>query len=497
MGALLVTAACANDRLPEQITRSRQQPQQFNSEEEVFGNLNGFNGTNYYVQIAARDSQSSANQPSYQDIEMWATPTGHDNKGAYFGWFGYGGTYPECKSLTNTTSNATEEHSDASGSPPNTSINEAHCVNAGRLQLLLGSGGDFLHPLTIGARTFQRPVDWVNYPYVVGSVAAEDTVLGADGGHTEDVKLTFDSVSEAHSITSAILFDAVRHVSDGPWGSTTVNAGDTLKAPANFWLRFGAWNSTGQNASDPSLLVRYFWDYGSNKSDRSGFTDTYLGDDLLRVKKFAQGTHTVIAQLAAGDQYGADSDGTWGTTKQFYVNAYTPLTAGISPTPAYIVLNDSLSLSDTGSNGSGSNTFSWKFGRGSPKTGNPVKFAWDSIGTYTDSVTKTDSHSFTVKAAGTVNVVSAPGVSIHGMYTNQSGAVKSNQTCSFRADQTGGGGPTTYQWYVNGSAAGTGHFQDVSVGSSNFTVKVVLYNADDSASATKSVGVSGTGQVCS
>lgn len=500
--ALIAAAACSNEPLPEQTVRTQTQPQSFHSEEEVFGNLHGFTGTAYYAQLATRDSQSAANQPTYQDQEMWATATGHYNKGAYFGWFGYGSAYPECKSLTSTSSNATEEHSDISGQLPDTAVNEKHCVNVGRLQLLFGTTADFAHPLTIGSRTFERPVDWVNYPYILSAVGGytpyvEDTLLGNIGNSTNDVELTFDSVNETHSITAAITADAVVRVSDGPWGNTTLNAGDTLKGPSNFWFRFGAWGSTGKNASDPSLLVRYFWDYGANKTDRSGFVDSYLVTALARVKKFAQGTHTVIAQLAAGDQYGADSDGTWGTTKQFYVNAYTPLTAVISPNLAYIAVAHALSLSDIGSNGAGGNSYTWRFGDGTGGTGNPpASHTYSTLGTYTDSLTKTDTHGYAISTTGAVHVVTAPTYSIHGQYVNQSGAVQSNQSCRFNVVVTNGGGPSTYQWFLNGSPAGTLANQSVNVGTSAFTLKVIVTNAGVTDSATKTVGVSGSGQVC-
>lgn len=464
------------------------------SEEEVFGYLLNIEGGTY-VDLVPLTHADTANQLGLNtNYRMWGYGA-HNNGGANWGWFGVN-LGVECGTSGGRIG---EVHWDDVDVPPATDSTpvEAHCINTGHFNVIVANAHGT--PMIVAGRTMTRPIDFVNYPYYLSPLDSvvpriEDPVLVVSPSQAPDVRFTFNGLTTGQSNTPFIEADAVPVVGQNPWSGVHVSATQGIQGPSNFWFRFGAWKTT---STDGDVLVRYFWNLNGNLNDRTGFGNAKSVDGLARVKQFSQGAYTVVAQLANNTQFGADADASWGSPVQFTVNAYAPLTAVISPTPVYVEVSKSLSLSDAGSNGSGGNSYTWRFGDGTGTTGSSVSHTYVALGTYHDTLTKTDSHGYSIFGTGTVTVVSAPGVSIHAFYANQSGSVAPNQTCSYRADVTGGDGAGSLRWYINGVAAGTARVQDVTVAGSNFTVSVTSYDLADSAKASKSVTVSGGGQICS
>jgi len=82
------------------------------------------------------------------------------------------------------------------------------------------------------------------------------------------------------------------------------------------------------------------------------------------------------------------------------------------------------------------------------------------------------------------------------MYANQNGAVRSNSLCTWRGDPTGGSGTYSYSWYKNNVFVGTGHLFEMNTGSTSFTLKLVVQSGSQSVTTTKSISVTGNGQIC-
>jgi hypothetical protein len=388
-----------------------------NAEEEVYGFMKNLSGT-YYAQLSTRDQATHDNQATtYWDSTVWATNT-HLNSGAWYGWFGFDGQGKECLLVGDQTQNQLEYHHDTPTAPYQQSL-EDHCVNTGRFNLTIGTmqGSQF-------TPYYNRPVDWIGYPlrlpevydassgyYDIYPVVESPGSLGS-ATNTSDVIASINGTFGGTPPATANVQVDVAHGLGDNWTGIQVQNGSTIHGPSNFVFRFGAWNShLNGSHQDPSPLVRYFWNYTGNTSDRTGFVNVDIGNiGPVRVKSYAPGTYTVIAQLAQDDEWGGgDADGTWGTSVQFSVVVSQPLTAVISPASAAATVGTSVQLSDVGQNGAGTNTYTWAFGDNTPGgTGVSVSHIYGAANTYRETVTKTDLYGFSVAATGTVTVSPQP-----------------------------------------------------------------------------------------
>ena len=481
-------------------------------EEEIFGKITGDQTQVWGVALAARnDGVTAGNQPSYRspsvpvNFASSCETGGHKNAGtAHWGWYGYGPAYQQCRSLTNASANDPERHRDQGGAFPQEY--ESHCANGGRFLLTIDKADQLL---------VSRPVDYIAYSSHGLIDAAQHLVGRAEtpgvppGNGTADVIVDFNDGASGAAAQGVVDVTATPAPDDTTWFPLALQGG-AYHAPSNFWVRFGAGRSVPvAGVSIVRVLVRYFWNWGVDTT-RSGFVNAAegVGTDpiaLVRVRQFPTGSRTVRAHIVQPFERpatpGDETATTYGAVVDLPLSIYTALTASVSQTPTGAVeVGTPVQFSDIGQNGSGGNQYQWQFGAGEGTyaypSGASVSYSFVSTGVKTVTLSKRDSYGFTVVGTATVNVVPPPAVTIHAMYSPQNATVRPNQSCSYRADVTGGVGTPTYAWYQNGVSAGSTRVVDISVGAATFPLKVVVYTVGDSATTTKTVGVSGTGILC-
>ena len=411
-------------------------------EEEIFGHINSTSGP-WSVSLAGRDALSSNNQPTY-----WLTIVpvnfgqscvgggpGHVNVDAEWGWYGlgFGG---QCVSPTDKTQNDPERHRLQGAAFPEDY--ERHCVKAGRFTLTLNSDG---------SPAFVRPIDFIGYVFA-GTHYVEN--LGTPPGNgTADVLVDIAD-GPGSAATPGLQMSAALDAYDASWPVLTLQSG-AYRVPSNFYVRFDPLTSVpATGVEDRQLLVRYFWNYLTDLTDRTGFVNVvYQGTSNIRVKNFAAGTRTVrmhVVQPYERPATPTDVDASnYGATLDLPFNVYGPLTASYTPNPATVMVRNALAFTSGGSNGAGSNTYQWNFGDGGSSTlGNP-SYTYQTPGSKTVTFTKTDLYSNAVTVAGTVNVTDPPP-------TNLSASSVGSTTATINWTNGNTGSTTTIEKRVTGTS---------------------------------------------
>lgn len=103
-----------------------------------------------------------------------------------------------------------------------------------------------------------------------------------------------------------------------------------------------------------------------------------------------------------------DSLGGANTTRLAIVTVYNPITAFIQVSTQSPTAGEGVTLTGTATGGSGGYTCSWNFGDSNSATGCTPAHSWSTSGTYTVTLSVTDSQGHTASTTMTVNVQSAP-----------------------------------------------------------------------------------------
>jgi len=178
--------------------------------------------------------------------------------------------------------------------------------------------------------------------------------------------------------------------------STPVSAvitSNTLSGPTPLAISFSASSSTGS-------LVSYQWDFGDGAT-ATGNTATHSYNTA--------GTYTT--RLTVADAAGLTSTTTATVTVTAAIVAATPPTAVISSSTAAGAAPLSVSFNGSGSTAISPATiasYAWSFGDGSSATGAGASHNFTSAGTYTTTLTVTDSKGLTNATSTPIVVTAAP-----------------------------------------------------------------------------------------
>jgi hypothetical protein len=443
-------------------------------EEEIFGLLFDLSGAGMAATLTPRgDGVTGPNQPPYQATSVSAAG-GHQNDGANYGWYGVSATgyYPECKPASDAE-NVPERHSPDIGEGK-----EHHCARSGRFTLQLPD-------VLVGEQVASREIDYVEYQGKVGLHNIESSQPVGTTDVTSDVIVHFDGTSNGTSATPVIEVDHPAQRDDGTWSGQPMNGNDTVSGLTTNWFRFGAWQSVSTWTEDArgAVLVRYFWDYDRNVSNRSGFVMTEDdGPGNIRVRRFTTpGLYHVIAQLAEPDEVGGAADGSWGATRSFYVKACDPsLSASFTWVPASPMVGQTVQFTAAtgqGTDGCGSLEFRWLVNGiqaldWNPSPGFSRQFA--AAQSYLVTLEKRSASGTPSVSSQTVVVNAPPPVfgSVSGPLT-----VRPRVNCEWVAGVQGGTPPFAYRWRRGGVVVGT---QDIYVGNTgtmNFWLKLTVTDA--------------------
>jgi PKD domain-containing protein len=507
--ALVLAAACTREKDPLTIESIGGPPRAVigcgytgpNSEreEEIFGHVIGNQGVTWDAGLQSRDDPSTGNQPTYAvgnvpvNFALSCDDGGHANAGAEWGWYGQYPAGDQCVSLTTAANNQPERHRSYGSTFPDE--NEMHCVNAGRFVLTL-TKNDVTTALV-------RPIDHLAFPFFVANAGRVEDPTVPPGIATNDVLVDYDENTTGSSVDPVIEVSVTPTVQDASWAPAVLQGG-AFRAPSNFWVRLSAGSSIPHGSSIVQVLVRYFWNHGVDTT-RTGFINARQSNyALVRAKQLPTGARTIRAHLVQpfeGLGQVNDTATSYGAFVDLPFNVSGPLTAVPTTPTASVIVGTAVQFNETGQNGGGGNQYQWQFGTGEGTYPFPssagVTYTFASTGSKTVTVTKKDQYGFTVSGTTPVNVLPHPSVTIAAMYSPQSASVKPNQSCSYRADATGGNGSYTYAWYKDGTPLGSTRVVDVSVGHLSFSLTVVAYSLGDSGvSPVKTVTVSSSGILC-
>jgi hypothetical protein len=465
-------------------------------EEEVFGDVVGFGGLSLFTELQPRDVASEANQPAYASRYVQLSPS-HANKGADFGWYGIGPNYPTCVSATDQSLNAPEVHVGSSDQQ------EEHCVRSGRfVESLLD--GDV--PVTVAGYSVSREVDYIEFDGTVTTAEGTHTIESnqpiSPAGHTQDVIVLFDDTMDGATGTIRLEIDHPASRTAPTWAGAQVNEGQTIQGLATDWFRLGAWKST-KNWTDLAtdrgvLLVRYFWNYDGDRSDRSGFTNTINEQrGVIRVRRFSPGTHRVVAQLVQPDEYGAMTDGvSWGASRSFLIRSCDPtLTASFAYAPTSPVVGQTVqftAFTGQGGDGCGSLEYRWL-------VDDVERQGWSASPAFDHQFTSGGSHSVRLdkrseggapaSSTQTVNVTGPPPLSVSITF-GPSSVRPTFPDCQWRATVQGGQPPYQYTWKLNGKqVVGTTARLTMTTLTTNFTLVVIATDRTQADTANRAVAV--------
>ncbi len=171
----------------------------------------------------------------------------------------------------------------------------------------------------------------------------------------------------------------------------------------------------------------YSYDNNGNmvgKVDRNGVRTAYSYDSLNRVSSVTYGS-------ASQDVYSYDKDGNllrlqsqnatlsyaYDARNRLLIEAYqvnggTPLSASFTFSPTTPSSGATVTFTGSGSGGTGIYTYSWNFGDSTTGTGNPATHAYLFGGTYTVTLTVTDTAGNRATSSQTVNVTPGGGGSV-------------------------------------------------------------------------------------
>lgn len=358
-------------------------------EEEVFGNISSSGGP-WSVSLIPDGQTSQATYFSSSVRVNRVHPCssgGHANANADWGWYGFGPEFgTQCIDTQNAQSNQPEHHR-AEGAPEFPPQYETHCANAGSFTLTLSKDE---------VAAFVRPVDFLQYQIGAFFDIAKP---GVSGNASHDVFVNVKDVDGAAAPNAVIDVSASLDQYDQTWFSVLPQQ-SIYHIPSNFTARFRASNSTSPNGfGQYDLLVRYFWNWTVDPSDRTGFTNTSAGGPgsrpLVRAVLFGAGSRTVLAHVVEPDDR-LQSDPTnlvstsYGAAVPMSFQISGPLTAVIVANPTTPVVNSPVQFSDNGLDGGGSNGYQWNFGDGTSSTLESPSHIYTTSGTKTVSLTKTD-----------------------------------------------------------------------------------------------------------
>ncbi len=161
-----------------------------------------------------------------------------------------------------------------------------------------------------------------------------------------------------------------------------------------------------------------------------------------------------------------------------------------------ISVGQSVDFESSASNGSSPYTYQWDFGCGATNSTeqNPGSIIFSTAGTYTVTLTVTDSTGNTAESSVTVTVSTSTSTALTVSITPPS-VITAEQAVSFQSTVSNGTGPYTYQWNFSGATPDTSTVQDptliifTTTGSHLVTLTVTDTSSGDTAQASLNVTV--------
>jgi len=210
-----------------------------------------------------------------------------------------------------------------------------------------------------------------------------------------------------------------------------------------------------------------------------GYTYSWsFGDGGTATGLTATHTYTASGSYSVTLTVKDSASGTATSTQTVQVSPIPALAASFTYNPSQPISGQSVSFSGSAIGGVSPYTYSWSLGDGSTSTSQSPSHTYPSSGSYTVTLSITDSLGTTVSVSHSV-AVSPPGALTTSFTTNPTSPV-TGQTVTFTATTSGGTSPYSYSWNLGGTSK-TGNPVSQSFTNGTYTISLTV---TDSASQT-------------
>ena len=280
--------------------------------------------------------------------------------------------------------------------------------------------------------------------------------------------------STTHAYTSAGTMTATVDATD----SIRVTA--TASVPVTIYSQLSVTASASPNPTEVGSQVSF-------TASAAGGTATYtsyawsFGDGGTAITATATTTHTYASKGTFTATVKVTDSGSSTVTSASVSEAVNPkLAASATADSTQTDVGVSESFTAVTSGGLGSPTCSWSYGDGSTGSGCSTSYSYTSAGSFTASVTVTDSLGVTATGSVTLTINDLPVVDFSFTPTN----VFTGHPANFTATHTGGTGPFTFTWDYGDGSQGTGNpVSHAYTTPGTFTVTVTISDAVGSTNA--------------
>ncbi len=396
----------------------------------------------------------------------WSSTDGTSGSGASFSDnIATAGNYTITLTATNSAGSATSTQAITATNPQSTVIAPSNVSISGLTANCTAPCTENLNAV-VGSGTTPFTYSWVGNN-ATGSSATFSTTISSAGSYPITLAVSNSGGTASASGTVTVIAPVVTPAN--PVASASVTSGVAPLA-----INFSTTNGTGGTAP-----YSYAWTFGDGSSSTSqNPSHTYA----------AAGTYTAYVTV---------SDSAGGTkSNSLTVTVSAPVVAPVNPVVSVSVTSGTAPLAvdfstTNGSGGTAPYTYAWTFGDGGTSTSQNPSHTYSAAGTYTASVTVSDSAGGTKSNSVTVTV-SAPVIAPANPVASASvtSGVAPLAVSFSTTNGTGGTAPYTYAWsFGDGSTSTSQNPSHTYAAAGTYTAYVTV---SDSAGGTKSNSVTVT-----
>ena len=279
--------------------------------------------------------------------------------------------------------------------------------------------------------------------------------------NTQDINVSFSSsgsYSVQLTVTDAAGYSVSQSLTEAVNSDPTVSASSNVSsADVNYPIEFSSTPSGGTGS------YSYSWTFnGQQISTSQDFSYSFA----------SSGSYTLTVTIT--DSVGVQSSASITVT----INPNPAVSISSSQNPADV--GNSVTFSSSESGGTGTDTYVWSINGVQESTASSFSYSFSAAGTYYVNVTVTDSDGHTASYSLKEIVNPDPSVDIHVVHNPTDVGIWAN----FSASVSGGTGPFSYSWTINGESFTTAYVNYTFTASGTFPISLTVTDANGNTAST-------------